>query len=228
MMSDLQSRRFPQKADDAMNGIKSAVSNIDESSQQLNRIMAQVMKPDEEGADAADNLRESLSNANLASGNLVDDTEAFKHNVLVRGFFRSRGYYSLTNMPPDKYRADKAFTNPANHRAWLPATELFQAGASGIEELSPQGKLLLDATVTQLGDSALDGPIVVEGYADNNDPATQLTQARNRAILVSQYLQNRLDVEPSNLGVVSMKNLPPAGVGHSTWDGVCLVALKRR
>jgi len=86
----------------------------------------------------------------------------------------------------------------------------------------------LDATVAQMGDSVLDSPIVIEGYADNDNPANQLAIARRRAILVSQYLQNHLQIEPRNLGVVSMKNLPPAGVGHTTRDGVCLVILKRR
>jgi len=228
MVSDLESRHLPQKADDAMNVIRSATSNIDDGSKQLNQAITQVIKPDEEGVDAAANLRELLSNANSASANLVDDTEAFKHNLLVRGFFRSRGYYSLTNLPPGKYRADKIFMNPANHRAWLSAAELFQTRTNGIEDLSPQGKLLLDATVMQLGDSALDDPVVIEGYSDSDDPASQFALARSRAILVGQYLQNHLQIEQRNLGVVSMKNLPPSGVGHPTWDGVCIVVLNRR
>ena len=87
MVSDLQSRNLPQKADNAMNRIQSAASNIDDGSKQLSQIITEVMKPDEEGLDAAANFREFLSNANSASEHLVDDAEAFKHNVLVRGSF---------------------------------------------------------------------------------------------------------------------------------------------
>jgi hypothetical protein len=28
-----------------------------------------------------------------------------------------------------------------------------------------------------------------------------------------------------NVGVVPMKNSPPNGLGHLTWDGICLVVL---
>ena len=118
--------------------------------------------------------------------------------------------------------------NPENHRAWLSAAEMFQTRTNGVEELSPHGKVLLDATVTQLGDSALNGPIVIEGYAESDNPANQFVLARGRAVLVSQYLQNHLQIEQRNIGVVSMKNLPPAGLGHPTWDGVCIVTLKYR
>ena len=97
----------------------------------------------------------------------------------------------------------------------------------GIEELSPPGRLSLDAALAQLGDSALDGPIVIEGYAVSGDPANQFATAHSRAILVSQYLQNHFQIEQRNLGIVSMKDSPPGGVGHPTWDGVCIVTLKR-
>lgn len=227
MVSDLESRDLPQKADDSINNIKSATTDIDGDLNRLNQAIAEVMKPDKNGLDAAANLRASLSNANSATGNLMDDTEAFKHNVLVRGFFRSRGYYSLTDLSPDKYRTDKVFMNPANRRTWLSATDLFQVSKDGLEELSPQGKLLLDAGLAQLGNSALDGSIVIEGYAESEDPATQFSMARSRAILVSQYLQDHLQIDQRNLGIVSMKNLPPAGAGHPTWDGICIVTLKR-
>lgn len=228
LVSDLESRHLPQKADETMDAVHGAISNIQDGSKQLDQAVSRVMKADKEGIDAADNLRAILSNANAASENLVDDTEAFKHNLLVRGFFRNRGYYNLSDLPADKYRTDKTFTNPANHRAWLSADELFLTRKDGTEGLSQPGKLLLDATVTQLGGSALAGPIVIEGYSESNDPAGQFAFAHSRAILVSQYLQDHFQMEQRDLGVVSMKNLPPAGVGRPTWDGVCIVMLNRR
>jgi hypothetical protein len=52
---------------------------------------------------------------------------ALKHNFLTRGFFKKRGYYTLADLSPEKYRRDRAFTNPANRRAWLTGSELFQS-----------------------------------------------------------------------------------------------------
>jgi phospholipid/cholesterol/gamma-HCH transport system substrate-binding protein len=228
IIADLQSRQLPQTADDALKGIKSAASNMDDSSRQLNQIMAQMMRPDDQGANAADNIRESLSNVNAATSNMMDDTEALKHNFLLRGFFRRRGYFKLTDLPADKYRGDKVFMDPANHRAWLSAAELFHTPSNGVEELSPHGKAMLDTAMVQLGDAALSGPIVIEGYRDAGEPASQLLEARRRALLVSQYLENHLQTEQRNIGVVSMKSTPPPGMGHPTWDGICIVTINRR
>ena len=67
---------------------------------------------------------------------MADDTEALKHNFFLRGFFHHRGYYNLANIPPDTYRRDHVFSNPANERAWLPATELFTKDGPHSETLS--------------------------------------------------------------------------------------------
>jgi phospholipid/cholesterol/gamma-HCH transport system substrate-binding protein len=228
IVADLQSRQLPRTADDALERIRSAASNMDDGSRQLDQIMAQVMKPDDQGANAADNIREALSNMNAATSNMTDDTEALKHNFLLRGFFRRRGYFKLTDLPADKYRGDKVFMDPANHRVWLSAAELFHTPPNGVEGLSPHGKAMLDTAMAQLGDAALLGPIVIEGYRDSGDPASQLLQARSRALLVSQYLEDHLQIEQRNLGVVSMKNTPPGGMGRTTWDGICVVTINRR
>ena len=76
--------------------------------------------------------------------NLADATEALKHNFLTRGFFKKRGYYNLSDISPDQYRKDRAFTDPQNRRVWLSGPELFQSGSNG-EELSANGMALLNA-----------------------------------------------------------------------------------
>jgi hypothetical protein len=87
---------------------------------------------------------------------------------------------------------------------------------------------LLDAALTRSGDSFVESPIVIEGYGEGDDPDRQLAVSRNRAILVRQYLQSHYQLDPRNLGIVSMKKMPPDGVGHSTWDGICIVILNGR
>jgi phospholipid/cholesterol/gamma-HCH transport system substrate-binding protein len=172
------------------------------------------------------NIRESLSNANAATANMADETEALKHNFFFRGFFRHRGYYNLTHISPDKYRKDRLVTSPANYRAWLSGTELFQHDSSGREELSAHGRALLDNALAQYGDPVVETPIVIEGYSEQDSPADQIALSRGRAILVRQYLRNHFQLDPGNLGAVPMRNLPPNGVDHPTWDGICIVVLK--
>src|SRR5260370_14068003 len=227
MASDIRSRGVPQKVDETITSAKDAAANIHETSKQVRETVASATEPDEQGVDAGTNVKESLSNANTATGNKADDTEALKHNFFLRGFFPHRGYYNLKNISPETYRKDRVFSDPANERAWIPAAELFiKDDSSNSETLSTGGRELLNAAIAQDGGSALNHPIVIEGYSDGADPADQMSSSRNRAILVREYLQTQYQVDPNKLGIVAMRNSPPKGVGHYHWDGVCVVVLR--
>ena len=176
---------------------------------------------------AGENIRESLMNADVATSNFAEGTEALKHNFFLRGFFKRRGYYNLDHIPPETYRHDRVFTSRTNRRAWLSGSDLFQNGSNGQEELSARGKEVLDATLAEYGDSVVESPIVIEGYWNGASPADQLRISRSRAILVRQYLQTHFQLDNSILGAVAMKNLPPKGMERTKWDGICIVILKR-
>ncbi len=227
MVSDIHSRGVTRKLDATIISARDAASNIDESAKRIRQTIAKATGPDEQGVDAATNVSETLSNVNAASANMAEDTEALKHNLFLRGFFHHRGYYSLASIPPDSYRKNHVFSNPANERAWLSATELFTKAGRNSETLSAKGMQLLNAAISQHGDSLPNEPIVVEGYSDGADPEDQLSSSRNRAILVREYLQRHFHHDRSDLGIVSLRNSPPDGVGHSHWDGICMVFLRR-
>lgn len=226
MASDIRSRGVTQKLDDTISSAKGAAANIHETSKQVRETVAGATEPDEQGVDAGENVRESLSNVNTATANMADDTEALKHNFFLRGFFHRRGYYNLDNLSADTYRKNRVFSDSGNERAWLPAAELFVRNGSNSETLSVAGKQALNDAVARDGGSALNHPVVIEGYSNTADPADQMTSSRNRAILVRKYLQTRFQLEPNKLGIVAMRDSPPDGVGHSHWDGVCVVVLK--
>jgi len=228
LITDVQSRQFPQKIDDTMTVVKSAVSNLDASVQQIRQTVAEASLPDANGATPGMNIRDSLSNANSASANVTDETEALKHNFLLRGFFRHRGYYNLAHLSADAYRKDTFFTNPQNTRAWLPADQILERDSNGTEQLTLRGKNLLDSAVASHGDSIVESPIVIEGYWNDANAPEQLGRSRSRAILVRHYLQYHFQLDASHLGVVAMRSLPPTGLDHATWDGVCIVILKPR
>jgi phospholipid/cholesterol/gamma-HCH transport system substrate-binding protein len=208
--------------------IAAVVDSLAASAKQVQQVVTDIAQPDRQGVTAGANIRESLENANAASLNLADGTEALKHNFLLRGFFRSRGYYNLDRISADQYRRDTAFTSRTNYRAWLSAAELFQPGSSDQEELSAAGKSLLDGALTENGDSIFESPIVIEGYCNGMAPADQLRLSRSRAILVRQYLQGHFQLDSSNLGIVAMKNTPPNGIDRKTFDGICLVVLRKK
>ena len=226
LMTDVQSHNFPQKIDDTLAVVKSAATNVDASTRQIRQTIEEASLPDANGATMGTNIRDSLSNTSTATANVADETEAAKHNFLLRGFFVHRGYYDLTGISPDKYRKDRLFTNQANYRVWLSGAELFQKNSNDEEELSPRGKTLMANALAQYGDSAAERPIVIEGYAESDSPANQLALSRGRAIVARQYLLDHFRLNSSNVGAEPLMNLPPVGLDHPTWDGICIVVLR--
>src|SRR5262249_21933385 len=62
MVTDLNSRQLPKKAGDIMD-------NLHATSKQVNQLVSDISKPDQRGMTAAQNIRESLTNANTATTN---------------------------------------------------------------------------------------------------------------------------------------------------------------
>ena len=226
LMTDVQSHNFPQKIDETIAVVKSAATNVDASTRQLRQTIEEASLPDANGATPGMNIRDSLSNASTATANVADETEAAKHNFLLRGFFVHRGYYDLTGISADKYRKDNLFTNPTNYRVWLPGSDLFQKNSSGEEELSAHGKTLLANALAQYGESVVERPIVIEGYSEAEGSANQLALSRGRAVVSRQYLLNHFQLNSGNVGAEPLMNLPPSGFGHPAWDGICIVVLQ--
>jgi phospholipid/cholesterol/gamma-HCH transport system substrate-binding protein len=220
LMSDLSSRQIPKKAGEMMD-------ELGASSRQIHQLITEVTQPDEDGMSASAHIRVSLKNANTATTNLADATEALKHNFFTKGFFKDRGYYSLGDMSAEDYRRNRALAGRTQRRLWLPGSELFQSGVDGDEQLSGHGNALLKATFAEHADALVESPIVVEGYWNGDIRAERFRVSRHRAMIVRQYLQKYFELEPKNLGAVPMENVPPSAAGRPTWDGICLVLLKR-
>lgn len=226
MITDFSSRNLGQKADRTMTSAQSAARNFDATSQQIHQTLAEAFAQDVHGIDAGTNIRQSLSNLNRTTGNMAEDTEALKHEFFFRGFFKHRGYYSLADLNPNTYREKKLFTDPRNSRIWMEASDLFEQKTDGSDALSPAGKARIDAAVAQLGDAAVAGTLVVEGYSTAGAPGNQLAVSRKRAILVRNYLHNRFQMDLQNIGTVALRGVPPPATHRSSWDGVCLVLLQ--
>ena len=227
IVSDIQSRNLGEKLDQTMQDVHSATHNIDATTHQLRESIAKALAPDTDGFDAADNIRESLSNLNHATGNMAEDTEALKHQFFFRGFFKQRGYFSMARLAPDKYRQDKVFANPKNQRVWIEAAELFESKQGEGEMLSRPGKVRIDAAVAELGDRVMGGAVVVEGYAISGAPGHQLAVSRGRAILVRDYLHTHFQLDNYNIGLVPLRGVPPPVTQKESWNGVCIVLLTR-
>jgi phospholipid/cholesterol/gamma-HCH transport system substrate-binding protein len=227
VVSDLQARNFGEKIDETMTNVRSATHDIDLTAQQLHAAVTKAMTPDSGGRDAGDNVRETLSNVNAATANMLEDTEALKHGFLFRGFFKRRGYYSLANLTPAKYRQDQLFVNPKNHRVWIDAAEVFEGRPGGAEVLSAAGQKRIADAIGELGEHAISGAIVVEGYSISGAFGDELALSLSRADLVRNYLNTRFRLASQNIGTVPLRGVPPPSTHRNSWNGICIVLLSR-
>ncbi len=228
IVGDIQGRQLPQKIDDTMTQVRAASTEANSTIQQVHQSLNQALGPDINGVTAAQNISETLTNVNAATGNMAEDTEAVKHNFFFKEFFNRRGYYSLSSISPDEYRRNKLFANANGRRLWLSADALFRPGAHGTEELSPAGKRAIDAAIASYGDVVFQHPVVIEGYSDAVDPADQLARSYNRAFLVRTYLVARFPFVAKNVGVMPLSSMPPPGLGHNSWSGVCISVVEKK
>jgi len=228
IVADVQQRQLPQKLDDTMTQVHSATARADATIQQVQQSLTQALGPDVNGVTAGQNINEALTNINVATGNMAEDTEALKHNFFFKGFFNHRGYFTLSSLSPLEYRRSKLFGSTQSPRAWLQADTLFQHGPHGTEELSADGKHMIDAAVASLGDSIFTHPVVIEGYSDASASADALSWSYARAQLVRSYLAARYPFTAKNLGVMPLSTTPPPGLGHDQWSGVCILVAGKK
>jgi phospholipid/cholesterol/gamma-HCH transport system substrate-binding protein len=217
IVANVQSRNLPEKMDDTL-------INLRHASAQVNDTLTEALGPDHFGTDAGGNIRDSLSNVNQATSNLADDTEALKHEFFFRGFFKKRGFYSLQGLTPEQYRSTAFFDRNSNYRAWLSGDD-FAKDAKGNEILSPAGRLMVAQVLGNLDDSAINQPMVIEGYSAQTSPVEQLVLARAHMLLVAHYLELHFHLNSKNVGVMPLNATPPPSAGKSTWDGACIVIL---
>jgi len=172
-------------------------------------------------------LGRTLSNLDRSTGNLVADTEALKHNVLFRGFFKKRGFFDLDAITPDAYREACARQKDVGTRKWLEASSFVGDARAGPESLSAAGRAQIDAAVSGVVESLPGAAIMVEGYATNGSPDRQFVVSRNRAELVRRYLEDRFHLNQQDLGIVPLLGLPPQGSGRDRWDGAAIMLLTK-
>jgi phospholipid/cholesterol/gamma-HCH transport system substrate-binding protein len=227
MVADFQSRNLPAKVDESVINVRHASEQIDQASQRVNSALTQALGPDNNGVSAAENVRETLSNVNAATGNLAEDTEAVKHEFFFRGFFKKRGYYSLSDLTPDQYRGNRFFNNQRDKRSWLGA-DSFTQDANGTSILSAEGQIQVDQIVGTEGDAIMQLPIMIEGYSTDPLPYNQILLSNAHSAAVAHYLERRFKVQSSNLGTISLDAKPPQSSGKDLWNGACIVFLAGR
>src|SRR4051812_6235359 len=167
-------------------------------------------------------LTQTMQSARAAMSGFADNMEALKHNFLVRGFFKERGFFSLSDISPADYRRGALTKGGARRavRVWLGAPVLFEPDPAGpdLERLSADGKVRVDSAVATFIDQLPDQVLIVEGYAREGTRDEQYLRSRRRALLVRDYLIGKFGLDPELTG-----SMPLAADAE---DGIALAVVE--
>src|SRR5581483_9042135 len=116
-ISDLvqQANTILTNTNDALKNVQSTTSNLDEISKKINQGQGTV--------GALINNRDLYQRVNTGVTAFQEDMEALKHNFLVRGFFKDRGYEDSAQL--GKHRIERLPSTTPMQRFELDGTKLF-------------------------------------------------------------------------------------------------------
>jgi phospholipid/cholesterol/gamma-HCH transport system substrate-binding protein len=180
---------------------------------------------------AAD-VKQTMEGARTAMVGFAENMEALKHNFLVRGFFKDRGFFNLDEISPDAYRKGALTKSGALRtvRVWLSSPVLFEPDAEHPEgeRLTPDGKARLDSAMGAFIDRLPGGVLMVEGYAQQGTRDEQYVRSRAWASSVRDYLIDRFHLNPQATGVMPLGKESTGSPDGTPWAGVALAVFEEK
>jgi phospholipid/cholesterol/gamma-HCH transport system substrate-binding protein len=177
----------------------------------------------------AASVKQTMDDARSAMAGLSENMEALKHNFLLRGFFKDRGYFDLAQLSPAEYR-EGALTKGSDRRLvriWLGSDVLFEPepGRPEDERLTDSGKVRVDLAIGSYLEHIASGIVVIEGYAQQGTRDEQYLRSRVRASIVRDYLIVKFDLDPQATGAIPLSGDSAGSPGEAPWDGVALAVI---
>ena len=170
-------------------------------------------------------VKQTLDDARDAMAGLAENMDALKHNFLFRGFFKSRGYFSLSALSPADYRKGvltaKGERKPV--RIWLRSSVLFDVDPeTNRARLTDDGKARLNSAIEPFLDRMTNTVLVVEGYSQANGRDAQYLESLDRASAAREYLIGRFHLDPQGVGAIPLSNESTDTPDRRPWDGIAL------
>jgi hypothetical protein len=173
------------------------------------------------GPQLTQSIRNTLAGIEEVTFDLAEGTEALKRNVLFRGFFRDRGYFDLDSISREAYQQGLLERDHTAVRIWIDGALIFTRGADGREVLTDNGRTRLDAAMAQLMQYPRNSPLVIEGYAANDESAYLVSL--DRARLVRDHVLSRFRRQMASTGIMPLSaDAAGSPSGDGAWSGVAL------
>ena len=174
-------------------------------------------------------VKQTMDDARAAMAGLADNMDALKHNFLLRGFFKDRGYFDLAQVSPTDYRRG-ILTKGSDRRVarvWLRSDVLFEPAPERPEDerLTGPGKAQIDLAIGPFLEHVASGIAVVEGFAQQGTRDEQYLRSRVRSSIVRDYMIAKFRLDPQATGAMPLSADSPGSPGNTPWDGVALAVI---
>jgi phospholipid/cholesterol/gamma-HCH transport system substrate-binding protein len=174
-------------------------------------------------------VKQTMDDARAAMSGFAENMEALKHNFLLRGFFKGRGYFDLAQISPADYRLG-VLTKGSDRRlirVWRHADVLFEPEPDRPEtdRLTGPGKAEVDSAIAPYLERIASGMLIVEGYAQQGTRDEQYLRSRARASIVRDYLIGKFQLDPQSTGAMPLSADSANSPGKAPFDGVALAVI---
>jgi len=209
----LQMSAMMDKANGLLSQGQAAMANITQVSAHLNSVTAKVDNGDGTvGALVNDkalynNLDETASSARAAAvsakagvSDFADNMEALKHNFLLRGYFKNRGYEDSSDLGKDEIESvPQAQTT---QEFTLQAKDLFDKQDSA----KLKGQKNLKAAGDYLANNDFGVAVIEVSTGKTGSSDTDTTLAQGRALVLRDYIVQHFGFDDSKLKTVALGN----------------------
>ena len=174
-------------------------------------------------------VKQTMDDARAAMAGFAENMDALKHNFLLRGFFKGRGYFDLAQISPADYRLG-VLTKGSDRRlvrVWRPADVLFEPEPNRpeTERLTDPGKAHVDSAIAPYLELVASGIVIVEGYAQQGTRDEQYLRSRARASAVRDYLIGKFHFDPQATGAMPLSADSSTSTGKASFDGVAIAII---
>ncbi len=196
-----------QKTDQLLGTAQGALQNVEGAADNMKSISAKINQG-QGTVGALINDKSIYREASAGAAAFDDDMEALKHNFLLRGFFKKRGYEDSDELT--KYAVAKLPAEPASKTFSFNTAQIFDkpdtAKLKNKKSLDEAGNFLAQnkfglAVVTARG-----------GLTGDSDKIRQATEAQ--AMAVREYLVDHFRIDDTRLKIVGLGKAQDSNDGH--------------
>jgi phospholipid/cholesterol/gamma-HCH transport system substrate-binding protein len=190
-----------KKADQMLDSAQGALQNVEDTADNLKSISAKM----NQGAGTVGSLLNDKSvyqHVNAGAAEFQEDMEALKHNFLLRGFFRNRGYEDIAELK--KYEIPRLPGEQYSKRFVYDGSKIFAKP----ESAKLKNQKLLDDAGKYLEANPF-GLAVVVGYTSmKGDADKDRTLTEARALTVREYLAQHFKLDDTRVKTMGAGKSP--------------------